>query len=318
MMRPMPIPFRWDLAIPDSLGQLREGPTAPIYPEFLDNLLRLCARTMALASDADLVFVGRSPESLFDHLSGLLNDTSWRERLHLLQFSMRREAVTSVRATYPGAESAMRSYFAKLALDPLSLLRRAHPVAFVDLVGSGSTFGHLVEFLWTWAKDVRADWDSVRGKLLLRGITPEEKTSPNTWRWQQHASWVPERISLRSIKNVSAPWRLWDYLGNWQQKTTRSYHPARWGDPRVRRPSRESKSLEALRLANALHQLGRCRARREAFLSRLVGLVAMKETWYRRLTGELRSHLGHLGGGTDTSEWLGPGTPASVRRRGSD
>jgi hypothetical protein len=33
--------------------------------------------------------VGRSPENFFDHLSGLLIDSSWSQRVQLLQFSWR-------------------------------------------------------------------------------------------------------------------------------------------------------------------------------------------------------------------------------------
>lgn len=52
-------------------------------------IIHTCARIAACASECDLVFVGRSPETLFDYLSGAFFETSWRERIILLQFSYR-------------------------------------------------------------------------------------------------------------------------------------------------------------------------------------------------------------------------------------
>ncbi|NLC24613.1 MAG: hypothetical protein GX776_09170 [Oxalobacter sp.] len=42
-------------------------------------MLPCCARIIAFAGNSDLVFVGRSPESFFDLLSGMLFDTTWLE-----------------------------------------------------------------------------------------------------------------------------------------------------------------------------------------------------------------------------------------------
>jgi hypothetical protein len=82
-------PFRWNIQRRSEMGGLLDGPPAPSYPGFLDDLLPCCARIIGFAGDSDLYFVGRSPESLFDHLSGLLLDSSWADRPRLLHFSMR-------------------------------------------------------------------------------------------------------------------------------------------------------------------------------------------------------------------------------------
>src|SRR3712207_498019 len=94
-------PFRWNLTHRNYLGGLLEGEQAPAYPDFLNHLLPCCSRVVAFADDADLTFVGRSAESIFDHLSGLLLDTSWSDRLVLLQFSMRFTKETQIRQQYP-------------------------------------------------------------------------------------------------------------------------------------------------------------------------------------------------------------------------
>ena len=66
-----PRPFRWDLARRYRLGAQLEGPIAPSYEGFLDDLFRASARVIALCGDSDLYFIGRSLESMFDLLTGV-------------------------------------------------------------------------------------------------------------------------------------------------------------------------------------------------------------------------------------------------------
>src|SRR4051812_44465501 len=129
--RPL-VPFRWDVARRECLGRLLDGPPAAAYPGFADDL-RSCgaavvaaaARLAGPAGEPDLLFVGRSPESLFDYLRGVCRGTGWAGRLHMLHFSMRRDvAVRHVRREYPAGLAALRGYFAGLGLDPASLLAR--------------------------------------------------------------------------------------------------------------------------------------------------------------------------------------------------
>ncbi len=101
------IPFRWNLTHRSHLGNLVEGERARAYPSLSDDLLRCCSRLLAFSDDANLVFVGRSPESIFDYLSGLLFDSSWFERLELLHFSMRFQDENKIREEYPPAINAM-------------------------------------------------------------------------------------------------------------------------------------------------------------------------------------------------------------------
>src|SRR6476660_5343311 len=97
------LPFRWNLTNRTHLGSLVKGEKAEVYNGFFDHLLPCCSRVLAFAGDSDLVFVGRSPESIFDHLSGLLFNTSWLNRLELLQFSMRFIDESDIRTEYPNA-----------------------------------------------------------------------------------------------------------------------------------------------------------------------------------------------------------------------
>lgn len=286
-MTDVEIPFRWDLTRRNQLGRLIEGERAWAYGAFPDDLLRCCAGVLALAGDSDLIFVGRSPESIFDHLSGLLLDTTWFDRLELLHFSMRFREEAEIRKEHPGAVGAMRSYLRRLGLHPEGIATKGRPAAFIDLVATGDTFGRLISFLRSWAEEVKYDWNGVRRRIRLVGITERTKTSPKTWRWQQHAPWVP-LLGRGSVKNVSVPRALWEYMGNYQDKVSRSYTPSRWGDPALSSPSYDDRQLKALRLAAELFELGRVRERREQFASLLVKEPAMKYGWFRTLVQEVR------------------------------
>jgi hypothetical protein len=275
-------PFRWDVRRRSQLGSLAHADAPETYPEFEDDLLACCARVLAFAGDSDLVFVGRSPQPLFDLLSGLLLDTSWNDRLRLLNVALRHVGTPNreqLRAIYP--------YFAEVGLEPRALSRGPRAVALVDVVASGGTFGMLMTLLENWADSERVEWRAVARKLRLVGMTWREKTSPNTWRWQQNAEWV-DRLRPYAIKNVSLPGRLASYLAADVPKTSYSFQPDWWGDEEVTKPLRVDEARQALALAVHLFDLGREGEIRRRFAGALGREPAMTEGWFRALILELK------------------------------
>ena len=55
---------------------------------------------VASAGDGDLVFVGRSPESLYDYLGGILAETSWKGALYSMSDADFVAAVEAVRPCF--------------------------------------------------------------------------------------------------------------------------------------------------------------------------------------------------------------------------
>lgn len=138
-------PFRWDLTREEQLGRLvKTAMPSEWDAKPLEELERCCAKVAAYAGNSRLVFVGRSPESLFDYMSGLLTDTSWADRLILFYFSMRFLDEQRLRREHSSALSAMRAYMQQLDLHPQALTNSKLPIAFVDLVASGETFHNLI------------------------------------------------------------------------------------------------------------------------------------------------------------------------------
>src|SRR5258708_36888421 len=87
-------PFRWDISQPAQLGNLpvalpQYGPQVEqVIPGFQEYLRNCSVKIVAASDNADLYFVGRSPENIYDYMRGILYETAWVKRLNLLHFSM--------------------------------------------------------------------------------------------------------------------------------------------------------------------------------------------------------------------------------------
>jgi len=279
------LPFRWNLARREQLGTLAGPPLAPLDGSVLDPLRECCARVIAQAGDSRLVFVGRSPESLYDYLGGALAGTSWEERLTHLNLSMRFETAGEVASHNLEGLRAIHRQFRALRLSPADIAAGERPVALVDLVLEGLTFGNLVGLLADWAERDGVDPAAVRRRLRVVGITVRQKNSPNTWRWYQQVPWAGP-FPRAALRGVSVPGPLWHYLGDWQDKVARWNGPRVWGSDEVFAPPREKEQIEALRVALAIYDAGR--AERERFTAELAALPEMRNAWLRRLVLELR------------------------------
>ena len=172
-------------------------------------------------------------------------------------------------------------------MDPWHLTRRAHPVAFVDLVYTGETLGRLISFLYQWSRQLGENWDGIKRNIRIIGITARMQAGADTWRWQQHTEWVT-LLQRRAVKNVSISEQMWCYLGEDQAKVTRRYGHRRWGTREAAVPQYDAKRLEALRLAAWLFDPGREKEWRRQFARRLSQERAMIYPWFRRLVLELK------------------------------
>ena len=295
---PMPnrvgvVPFRWDVRRREQLGRLLDVPAPPRPPgggavpfrELLPEVRDSAARVLARAGDARLVFVGRSPENLFDYLTGILAHTSWADRCDLLSVSIPWGDVHAVlpRDTVQGLHAHVRA----LALSPAEIAASPRPVALVDLVSSGNTFGSLSATLATWARHEGVDVNAVRRRLRFVGITRRTKNSPNTWRWFQRASWAAD-FPRAALRGVSVPYWFWTELGNYQDKTMRSNGAEHWGTDALMHPPRDPEAIEALKTAVRIHERARTRDERERFAAALTAREEMREPWLRSLVVEIR------------------------------
>jgi hypothetical protein len=275
-------PFRWDLVRPDQLGSLLDD-VPEVGLGYLDELITCAGKVLARCGDGDLYFVGRSVDSLFDLLSGAFVGTSWLDRLHPLPLSL---YGWDGKELAVGETAQLRTNLTATGLAPADLMR-GRPTVFVDLVHEGSTFENLYELLRDWIDEDRAQWDVIRRQLRFVGITWRDKTSPNHWRWQQHAEWTTE-LPASSIRNVSLDSRVWSYFGNSQAKTAASFRRTNWSDPEVGVPGRDKQTRYALAEAALLVERGKSAEVRRQLAAGLNREPTTGERWSRDLQLELR------------------------------
>lgn len=273
----MNVPFRWDLVTPDQLGSLLDDVAIPEV-RYLADLAECAGKVLARGGNGDLVFVGRSLDSMFDLLGGALEGTDHTLARLPLSFWHPDDH------TRPAVLRA-REILTELGITPASLARRTRPVTFVDVVSSGRTFLSLFTLLDDWITEEREPWPVIRLKLRFVGVIGRTETSPKTWRWKQHAEWT-RRLPAASVVNVSLDAGVWSHFGNWQQKVTRSFPPHRWvaDPPETERDERTRKALaEAVRLV----ELGRTKEVRRMIARAIDGEPALTEPWLRTLRGQL-------------------------------
>ncbi len=80
-------PFRWNLKKREQLGSLLDGEKGSNVLHYIDELRECAAKVLARSDQRNLIFVGRSPENIFDYLSGVLQNTSWEYKIENLNIS---------------------------------------------------------------------------------------------------------------------------------------------------------------------------------------------------------------------------------------
>jgi diadenosine tetraphosphatase ApaH/serine/threonine PP2A family protein phosphatase len=259
-----PQPYRWALsshggAAPARLGALADG-TGPARLWYLGELTECTGKVLARSHAADLCFVGRSLDSVYDLLTGAFEGASRVSGPARLPVSVRgRDRLVGAR------RRRLREHLAAAGLEPYALARRARPLALVDVVSSGSTFDTLHGELAAWIEESREPWAVIRRKLRYVGVTVRGRTSPNHWRWQQSpesAPWV-RTLPAGHVVNVSLDRRVWSWLGNDQPKVHGSFPAVRWFDEDAATPWHHHQLPEALAESLALVAAGRTRAVRD-------------------------------------------------------
>jgi len=278
-------PFRWNLKKREQLGSLVSGNFVCDSAGYEDDLAECAAKLLARSASRRLVFVGRSPENIYDYLAGVLHNTSHESKIDLLNISNRFRDPFEIRNELPESYNALKQHFIELEISPEQLIGTSVGICFADLVAEGGTFENIFRFIETWVHDEQLDFRAVQSKLGFVGITQRRKNSPNTWRWQQNANWVTDHKAIY-IKNISISGRLWNYLGNMQVKVANTNPPKTWANSKILLPPREERNIEALKEAFHVYQLG-LRSKKE-FARVLSTTWEIRESWLRELVVELK------------------------------
>jgi hypothetical protein len=281
------LPFRWDLGRSEQLGSLLHGQVAEAYPQFTQDLLQVGVDCLAMSSNADLYFVGRSPDSVYDYLCGISARSWWRSRLHALPFSCYYSDAETIQKQYPNRYQGLIRYFAQLGILPAQILARPRAIALVDLVSQGRTMENLLDLLYLIARDSKITWEAVRNKIVIIGfISPLHRSG----RKRGHQQTIVERIRHPRVRLLVTPERFWCYIGNEQPKIAASFTPECWEGTKRLKPRYEATTMEALRLEHAVYQLGLNQQQRYLFASGMGRSQSMGYRWFRELKSTLRDH----------------------------
>ncbi len=285
----VPRPFRWTISKREQLGGLLVGAPRVNLNErgFLGDLRTMAARIIAIADDADLAFIGRTPENLFDYLSGAFANISDAPNLHLIHFSLRWAGERGIAAIGPDKLCGFLGYLSEEGIDAASVSRALRPLALVDFVARGGTLRNLIALLHLQAERDGVDWNAVQRRLRIIGLRVRTHNSPNTWRWQQHQDWL-EMIPDTIIKNVSAPASVMYHLANDQPKLTQPFHPGRWDDLPEHAVPMTREQRYALRLAVKLYEIGQTREERARLAAEIVRQPQMRQGPTRRVVARLK------------------------------
>lgn len=284
-----PQPYRWALSsyggtAPARLGALTDG-TGPARLWHLPELTVCTGRVLARARGAELCFVGRSLDSMYDLLTGAFEGTAWTGGLTRLPLSAHR----ADRFAEP-ERGRFRAHLAAAGLEPRALARRSRPLAVVDIVYRGTTFDTVHRELAAWIGESREPWSVIRRKLRYVGVTIRGKTSPHHERWQQSyasARWV-RTLPAGHVVNVSLPWSVWSWYGNTQPKVHGSFPPGRWFDEDAADPWRHNALPEALAESLALVAAGRTRTVRDDLVRTIGREPGFADREVRALVSALR------------------------------
>jgi hypothetical protein len=240
---------------------------------FVAELVDCAARVLARSGGGALYFVGRSLDSMYDLLSGVVADD---ERLRRLPFTRMFQHWT------PSDEwrDRARAILTTCGVTPFGLARARDPVSLVDVVSSGNSFESLYDVLRDWVEDEREPWNVVRQKIRFVGVVARSKPSPKARRWQQDATWTQD-LPARAVSNVSMDPLLYGYLADRQEKLTGTFGPSIWEGSASRHDDR---FRGALAEAVALVAYGRRPETRAMLIRTLSSQKPYPRSWLATLT----------------------------------
>ena len=277
-------PFRWNLKKREQLGRLVNG--AEVNLSYIEDLRKCSAKVLARSDKKRLIFVGRSPENIFDYLSGVFQYSSWEKKLDNLNISNRFKKIDDIAMESPESYMALKEHFSVLGIAPCQLIFCRYGICFVDLVCEGFTFDRLFELYSRWCKEEALDVVSVWKKVRFLGITSRTKNSPNTWRWYQDADWLVNNRDI-TAQSISIDRYFWNHMGNFQPKTINPNRPKNWSDESILNPPRDEKRLEALSMAYQFYKFGL--NDKLNFSKELSKLQEFKEPWVRELSLQIKN-----------------------------
>lgn len=280
------IPFRWQVNNKSALGKLLDE-NFTYDSVYHTDLQQLTASILAFSDDAQLCFVGRSLDNVYDYLSGLYANTPRENDNTCLNISLWGLSLKKIEKQHPNSIQLLKNHCDALSLNPKDILQNNRPTCIVDVVCEGGTYEEIYHFYIEWAGALGINIKDFAKKLRFIGVTARGKNSPNAWRWQQHYEWT-SNLKAQQIKNVSVDGRYWSHIADIQVKSTNSNQPKNWSIKSA--PNYAEANIAGLNEAYFLYHLATQTKERQTFITLLNQKTdAQKQDWLRKLALVIKS-----------------------------
>lgn len=109
-------------------------------------------------------FFGRSPENIYDFMSGVFDKLEdWRRRLHHVNISMKYyEGYDKLNKTQM---NYIKKYLIKCGLHPKQIIQRKRRTCIVDFIYSGNTIDNFTLFMEQWVKSEKLSLADMQNKF---------------------------------------------------------------------------------------------------------------------------------------------------------
>lgn len=296
-------PFRHDVSDPKSLPlspellpvTLRQWCTwTTDFPaDYITEFTQLCGTLIAKCDDASkIVFVGRSPELLYEYIRACYGNTDYESRFAVFLFSCRISGFKDYvdwKHYAPLSRMKLRPYMRALGIAPNDIIRRKRPTAFVDYVHLGTTMNCLFYLLAEWCIEENLDFRGMISKLRIISI---ERTEAREQSWDTYGAdplceneWI-RNLGTRRVRRIWIPHNTWCSFAETTAKSCSSYTSEKWGTEGMVEMTEDR--YFGLLFCRIHYNYGASREGRAA-LRRAIGTQAeIRWTWLREWLGMLR------------------------------
>lgn len=259
--------------------------TIYVYPEFEEELIQTIAQILSNIRNGEMFFIGRSPEHIYDFLSGALEHIPvYHNKLHLVNISIRRAYDNT---GYDGLEEkqkiAICQYLSKSGLHPKNIIQRKQRTCLIDFVHSGWTFDNLTNFLEKWCIEEKLSVKDM--KMKIEFIIIEDETKEGKFIYNKYVN--EHGWGRNSLHRIYVKKRFWKACGDDLPKVTNSYTTNIWGEELEVDHSLDR--LIGIQFAKKMYELGKSLKGRKMLAKEMSKIgYAMRYTWYRSLVGAIR------------------------------
>lgn len=203
----------------------------------VDNVIQISAWILNYCRDGELFFFGRSPENIYDFLSGVFKDFSWKDRLHLVLLSTRytKYEETLYDVITDEQKTSVKKYLTSVGLHPKDIIQRKRRTCLVDFIHSGYSINNFVTIMERWCQEEKLSVKDMLFKFEFIMIEKEEHVVELAEKGVEPYFMMTDIVNKcgyqsNSYHLITISDKLWESFSENPEKVTESYPAYKWGD----------------------------------------------------------------------------------------